>query len=597
MKNLHGYLLLIILILGFALPLFGISYGLPDLYRYDEISYVETALRFGSTFNFNPHSFTHGSLLNYVLFFVYAAVYIVLFLFRLVSSPADFLIKYYIANPTLLILVGRITQVFFGVGTVVVTYLIGRRLFNKRVGLIGAYLLSISFLYVRHTHYIKADVLACFLLTLAFLFATKVFKMRQDINKGHAQENDTKFFALTGLFIGLAISAKYHTALGYTFLVFLQILSKSNQKQRHFGRLLKDFIFDRKFVIANLMVIVGFLIGEPYALLAKDAFIAGVISVSQSANIDYVGRAIGQSRLLFYFGDMLKNPIGLPVLISSVLSIYLLKKRNLFKKILLLISFPVAFNIFFINSSTTADRFLLAMVPFLVILSAATIDYFLNAFSRYNKKNILLILIIALMSLPVVTAIRFNMVISSDNTRAIARDWIEKNIPSGARIAIEGTGGYGEPIITIGPNIKPNLETLLEDYNRVIASGGKGRLIQQRIKYLQNNPQQITYRLYKNHILTQELVKSIQPDYVILCKYFDFGRPLGVLSNSKEHRLLYERIEDEYKKIKAFHPFPNLRWSSHLQVDYDRLKELKLFNRDQKIIGGQAIYIYKRRAL
>jgi len=593
MKNSHSYILLGILALGFALRVWGISFGLPDLFKYDEITYVETALRFG-TFNFSPHGFNHGSLLSYILFFEYIVVYIILLLFRLVSSPADFLIKYYIANPTLLFLVGRATQVFFGLGTIAVTYLIGKTLFNKRVGLISAYLLSISFIHIQYSHYIKADILSCFLLTIAFFFAVRVFKIRQFGDSEYNRPNETKFLVLAGLFIGLAVSAKYYALLGWTFLFTLQVLSKPAQRRRHLGHFLIDSIFDSKFLLASAMIIVGFLIGQPYALLTPKKFIGGFFGIASMANFDFVQRMTGQSRLLFYFTDMLKNSLGLPVLVGSFLAIFLLTNKDLFKKILLIVSFPVCFSILVICRSFTVDRYLLAIIPFLTISSAVTIDYLLSRFSRYKFRKALLMPIIMLFSLPLVTVIRFGILASSTDTRTVAKSWIEENTPSNAKIAIEGAAGSGDFLIFWGPNIKSNLETLHDDYKNTVAEGGRGRLVQQRIRYLKENPDQITYRLYKNLTLTEETIKRIQPEYIILCGYWDFWASYCEPDSAKNHQLLYKRIENNYKKIKEFVPFPRLKWSYHYQMDYDELRKINSFGKSQKVISGPTIYVYKK---
>lgn len=589
----NNCLLLGILALGFALRIWGISFGLPDLFIYDEITYVETALRCG-TFNFSPQGFIHGSLLGYILFLEYIMVYIILFLFRMVSSPADFLIKYYIANPTLLLLIGRVTQVFFGLGTIAISYLIAKALFNKKVGLISAYLLSISLVHLQHCHYIKADILSCFLLTMAFFFATRVFKIRQFKDTEYSRPNETKFLILAGLFIGLAASAKFLALSGYVFLFALQVLSKPAQRRYHFGHFLINSIFDSKFLLASAMVIVGFLIGQPYALFTPKDFISSFSGISVITNFDIIQRMTGQPRLLFYFTDMLKNSVGLPVLVCSLLSIFLLTDKDLFKKILLILSLPVCFSIFAICKSFTVDRYLLIIVPFLIILSAKTVDYLLNKFSYYKFKKFLLMLIIIVLSLPLITVIRFGILISSTNTRTIAKSWIEENIPPNARVAIEGAGGPGEALIYWGPNIKSNLKTLYDDYENTIAIGGKGRVVQQRIKYLKENPGQITYRLYKKTVLTEEIIKSVQPEYIITCSYWDFWDSQDAPGFLKKRQLRYKRIENSYKKIKEFVPFPRLKWDYHFQMNYDGLRKINLFDKNQKVIGGPTIYIYKK---
>lgn len=64
----------------------------------------------------------------------------------------------------------RLPSVILGVATVVLTYLLGKALFNKKVGLLSAFLLAIAPLHVYYSQEARMYVFAAFAVTLSFYF-------------------------------------------------------------------------------------------------------------------------------------------------------------------------------------------------------------------------------------------------------------------------------------------------------------------------------------------------------------------------------------------------------------------------------------------
>ena len=580
MKNLfnkNNCLLLSILALGFALRIWGISFGLPDLFRYDEITHVEIALKLGSS-GLNPGSFTHGSLLYYVLFCEYLPIYLFQHLFGLVASPTDFLVKNYITDPSMLFLAGRVAQAIFGTGIIIIIYMIGKRLFNKRIGLISAYLLSISFMHVQASHYIKAEMLSSFLLMVGFLFAIHII-----------YKDNLKYYLLAGLFIGLSTAAKYYACLGYIFLITVHLLSNWELSYQHKYRVagLAQVFLKRKFVLASFMVLAGFLIGQPYVLLDFKTFMANFIFVVTLGNHDFIQRTVGLPQIWFFFYTLLNNAIGLPVLLGFLISFSLMFKKEYRKKLLILLCFPLFYLIGIFFSSVSVDRYLCPIVPFLVVSAAVFVDWL--ARKPPVHKNVVLIIAIIILSLPMIDVLRYERLITKKDTRAISRKWIEETIPEGATVAIEGTGGSTERLITWGPNIKGDLFSLQEEYDAVIAGGGSGRLMVLKIEHAQKDRTHPRYRLFKTYIADKKFIERYNPDYIILNSYsnnWDWYR--------FNRTSIYDIIESKYTLVKEFKASPEMRWDYHYQMDFKNLRRIKIFDFKQKIISGPNIYVYKR---
>ena len=124
-------LLAAILALAFGLRVWGITAGLPQSYVADEYDFVHAVLRMMKGGDLNPHSWYHPSLQPYLAL----ATYTVVFLLGVPRGRWSHV--HQIAEEDMLYW-GRFVGVMAGTPTVLVTYLLGRRLFGARVGLLAA---------------------------------------------------------------------------------------------------------------------------------------------------------------------------------------------------------------------------------------------------------------------------------------------------------------------------------------------------------------------------------------------------------------------------------------------------------------------------
>lgn len=151
----------------------------------------------------------------------------------------------------------RISQLVFSMVGVFITYLLGKEMFNKRIGLISGFLMSVFWLHLFLTGRLLIGLPSAMFLWITFYF----------LWKGYVKEQSKKYIYLAGLFMGLAIFARMANMLVFVpFLIIFAIIKESGSWKEvlklRFLKLLKDkrlwaFIL---FVLLALSPYIGWLL-------------------------------------------------------------------------------------------------------------------------------------------------------------------------------------------------------------------------------------------------------------------------------------------------------------------------------------------------
>lgn len=260
----------------------------------------------------------------------------------------SFLINYFLP------LVGMLT-VFF-------TYIFGKILFNKKVGLMSAFLLSITPLHVITSGKILTDTFSTFLVLISLICFYLGF-----------QKENNKYKVLFGLFLGLSLLARY-TVLWIIpiFLIYFLIRDKSL-------KILKDKYLWYSIIIFLIVLSPWFLYGYSEYNNVFGAFVHGAKAAK------YWG---GNQPWYFFLSQWIKifSFIGIIFIISLIFVIY--KKKFVKKEIYLLLIWIFIFIIMSLLVGHKEERFLLPIFPAISLFSG----YFL--FKCRNIKLLFLVFII-----------------------------------------------------------------------------------------------------------------------------------------------------------------------------------------------------------
>lgn len=161
---------------------------------------------------------------------------------------------------------GRLVSVAAGAACTLVVVGLGTMLAGNQAGLAAGLAYAIAPLPVVEAHYLTNDVVMSALVAAAVLAAVLA-----------VQGGSVWWLAGSGLLLGLAIADKYSAVFAALALPVAQVVSVRRTHDREGIRMLGLLL------LPPLGALVGFLLGEPYALLAPDKLVAG-LRISTAGN-------------------------------------------------------------------------------------------------------------------------------------------------------------------------------------------------------------------------------------------------------------------------------------------------------------------------
>lgn len=419
--------LLVLVALAGALRAWGLGFDLPNLYHPDEYVHVTIALRILKTGSYNPHFFNYPTLFFYILAFLGYIPYFLAYASRGLLSNLDGLTlpveviprDVAITHMPSEFLVGRLLVVVFALGTVVLVYWIGRKLYKRQVGFIAALLLAVSPTHVRISHFITPDVLMTFFVTLAVLLACQVML------SGRRRD-----YILAGATIGLAATTKYNANVALVLLIAAHLLRKDRQK-----------LLDRNLVAGILTYGIVFWLGSPYMLLDLPTFLNDLAYEMRHYALLIEPGQVGSSWL--WYGQYLARTEGLVSLLAVIAVIYALFKRT--RKELFVASFSVLYFLWVSSYTVRNDRTLAPILPLISLLAATLISDALQALServpqlhsQWARTALVMVAIAAVASVPLSASTTLDRAFIRPDVRTPAAAWAEHDLPPGSRIVAE----------------------------------------------------------------------------------------------------------------------------------------------------------------
>lgn len=562
-----------ILVLALGLRLWGINFGLPQFYMGDEGALIGAAMYSGSH-RLEPVRLMYGQLIPYVLLVEYGAYFLLGFLFGKFDSVNDFFVSY-IQDPTYLLLLGRVTMALVGVAIVYLVYVVGKKFYNQRIGLIAALFLATAFLAVKESHYLKEGNLASLFTLLSYYFILKI------LNGGKKRD-----YLGAGIALGLGLGAKYESILVMPlFLIVYLWVNRGVAISK-----LKYFF---------LGLVTAIFITFPYLFINPSLYIQKFIAEFKLTTTVYP--LYLQNKPIWWWFFFIHTPqgLGLPLFWASVVGFIISIVRGSSNKNYFFI--PIMPAVFLITIDYWQKfhnaRYALIVLPFYCLGAAILIDW-ISKFIKNKGLNyfILTNIVILLSFVSLERSIKFNIFMTKPDTRSISKLWIEKNLPAGSAVLVE-TMIRPEYPANINVPLFLDAASIERYYSEAKASGYPGTYLT-ALKTATLG--QVGYDLIATS--RANVAKDLVTDVPTTLKdaYYWVEQKVDYLVISSWHAQpditseFQTSIDDNYKLIKEFRPLPEFPDDPHfVQMDYQTLDSIDLFRQD--LLFGPKIQIYKLR--
>lgn len=379
---------------------------------------MNRAIRFHGG-DLDPRFFNWPSLYMYLLSGLYGLV------FGIFSSGG--VIETFTENPTVVYTLGRLVTATLGTATIAVLYALAAETHGVTVGVLASLFLTVNLLHIRDSHYITTDVPLALLVTVGVLLIVRYWRT--------GRSRDAVW---SGLLTGLAASMKYPGGL-----ILVPLLLAHFLRPRPVGPLWR-WVASPALAGAGVAALLGFLAGTPYALLTPVAFVRGVLSELREVHTVQFGNEADLPGYLFHVFHSLPEGMGVTPFVLAAAGVGLaLASRT--PQALILLAFPLPYFLVIGSWSSRFERYVLPLLPFLALLAASC----LVALAGWLRQRVrwgvaacrpglgLAVAACVLVGPELARIARFHVLLSRPDTRVLAGEWIEREIPWGSRIAME----------------------------------------------------------------------------------------------------------------------------------------------------------------
>jgi hypothetical protein len=316
----------------------------------------------------------------------------------------------YRADP---LLIGRALAALVDLGTVALTFVLGRRVYGGRVGLLAAAFVALSVLHVQQAHFYTADVPLVFFVLGTLLFAARLAERGRRLDAW-----------LAGVWAGLALGTKFSAALLVLPLGAACAVLPGGRSARW-----------RRGLACGGGALAAFALTNPFALLALPTFwrnvaeqaaiARGVLDVPYTrqfhATWPYVYPVVQQLRWGMGW------PLGLAAFGGLAYAVWRAVRRPPRRAVWVVPGFAFVGALY-----ARFPRYLLPLVPLLALYAAHML-----ATLRRRTRHLAAILICISLAHSLFHSLAFVSLYRSRHPWLAASSWFHDHVPRGAVVAVE----------------------------------------------------------------------------------------------------------------------------------------------------------------
>jgi Dolichyl-phosphate-mannose-protein mannosyltransferase len=406
-----AYLVLfLLLVVGFVVRVKNNDYGLPYVYNVDEGSHF-TARAVGMLGgDWNPHYFQNPSAFTYLAHLALD--------FRFGRAAIDT----FKLDPTSIYVTTRTVAALLCMLGVIAIFWAGQRLWDARVAVAAAALLTFAFLPVTYSRIAVTDVGVLAPVALSVVGSVRVW-----------EDGRLRWWLLAGASAGLAVGFKYTAGLVLLPLAVAAVASVVRGGRATLGRAALGA------GVALLAAVLAFFVTNPYFFFEfSDAHRQLSAQATTAGDFGKVGQ--NTTGLPYYLGTLTWG-LGWAGALAALAGAVLELRRDLVRGLIFVV-FPLALLAYLSLQARFFSRWLLPAYPVLILLASAAIAQAADAIARWRPRAWLAPAVLALLILVVVAQgaladVRSMHVLGKEDTRQIARQWLVDHNRSALRVVIE----------------------------------------------------------------------------------------------------------------------------------------------------------------
>jgi hypothetical protein len=318
-------------------------------------------------------------------------------------------------NPAMLFIPARLAMALIGVGTVWLTYLVGKRVDGTATGLLAALLLAINGLHIAWSQVIRTDIPASLFMLACLLFAIRA-----------SEGGKLKDYVLAGAFAGLATVTKWPAV---TILLAVAGAADIRRFEHREARCLGA---------AAVAFLAAMVVASPYIFIDWRTVLGNVRGEATPFHLAHTGAGF-LSNVGFYFADQVAGTMGWIGLIAVLAGAAVLAMRSHAAR-WMLIPPAVAFLVLICAQHLIWSRWLLPVFPALCIFAAAAAVALAQGAVRVIPKlklSFAVALAAAMLAAPSLAGAVGQARERANDTRGQAARWAMQHIPAGSTVVLE----------------------------------------------------------------------------------------------------------------------------------------------------------------
>ncbi len=367
---------------------------------------------------------------------------------------------------------GRVLSTIFDIGSVILLFFIGKKLFNQWVGLLASIFSGMAVLQIQQSHFFTVDTFATFFTTLGVYLAVIISQTDFSVKKyrgGNDESDDQEtpeiqknwipsprtlllsiFF---GIVVGLAAASKINTVTIAILLPLSYFILWGRIPISDSG--LKSELILRDLVIGGIFAFLSFRIFQPYAFEGPGFFDIQLnelwlknlreVSAQSGGKVDFPPALQWARRNFFFSGKNLSLwGLGLPLSITAWFGIFTMGWRILrgeWKNYLLIWVWTMGYFLWQSSLGNSVMRYQMPVYPMFALMAAWMI-YFLFTYKPAHtglKKPLKIagsFLAFISISGTFIWAFMFSSIYVAPITRIEASRWIFDNVPGPINLII-----------------------------------------------------------------------------------------------------------------------------------------------------------------